>query len=257
MDDDIQTRRMERGIGDRVMLGVNTISAQSVKSLFGSTPSQLSGSQIESESGRKTMDMNAFLMMFTTQLQHQDPTNPLESYELAAQLAQFSSVEKLTQVSAQLEEMQSYLSSLNNGLMVGMIGKEVVALNDGLQLVEGKASEGSYKLDVSADVTIKIYSESGTFIRTIKLGAQKPGSHEVSWDGCDGTGTKMPDGRYRFQVEAVDEEGRVLEISTTVSGTVHSLRMVDGVPYLVLDGSNGLELPVNSILEITGSGKTG
>ncbi|NLI31304.1 MAG: hypothetical protein GX422_00780, partial [Deltaproteobacteria bacterium] len=72
------------------MAAVDTVSAQSLKSLLGSTATALSGSQTTSgSSSSKTLDMDAFLTMFTTQLKYQDPTNPLESYELSAQLAQF------------------------------------------------------------------------------------------------------------------------------------------------------------------------
>lgn len=239
------------------MAAVDTVSAQSLKSLLGSTATALSGSQTTSgSSSSKTLDMDAFLTMFTTQLKYQDPTNPLESYELSAQLAQFSTVEQLTKIGTALEEMQSYLSSLNNGLMVGMIGKQVEASSNALQLSEGEISKGTYDLGIAANVTVKIYTENGTLVRTINVGSQDAGSHEVEWDGKNDAGEKMSDGRYVFAVEAVDADGNNLDVSTKVNGTVYSLRMENGIPYLVLGDSNGLELPVSSVLEITGTEET-
>ncbi len=235
------------------MTGVNTISAQSVKSFFGSTPTQLSGSQTEGVAGKKALDMNAFLTMFTTQLKNQDPTNPLESYELAAQLAQFSSVERLTLINSNLKEMQSYLASLNNSLMMGMIGKQVVGRSDSIQLNGSEISKGSYTLNTAADVTLKITDENGALVRTINVGSQNAGSYDVSWDGKNGSGQQMPDGTYHFQVEAVDASGRVLDITPTVSGTVYSLRLDEGIPSLVLGGANGVKLSINEVTEIIGS----
>ncbi len=235
------------------MAGVDTISAQSVKSLFGSTPTQLAGSKTSETTGSKGLGMNAFLTMFTTQLKNQDPTNPLESYELAAQLAQFSSVERLTLINSNLEGMQSYLASLNNSLMMGMIGKQVVGESDSIQVNDGKVSKGSYTLDAAADVTVKIVDDNGSLVRTISLGTQQAGSYEVSWDGKNGSGQQMPDGTYHFQVEAVDSSGRVLDVKTTVSGTVYSLKLDEGIPSLVLGGANGVKLAINQVREIIGS----
>lgn len=236
------------------MPGMNPISAQSIKSLFGSTPGQSSGSQVAQAEGTKSLDMNAFLTMFTTQLKHQDPTNPLESYELAAQLAQFSSVERLTQVNANLKEMQSYLASLNNSLMVGMIGKQVVALSDSIQLNSGQISKAGYKLDVPAEVSIRVYDEKDGLVRVINAGIQNPGAYDVKWDGRNEAGEQMPDGKYHFKIEAVDSTGKALDVSPTVSGTVYALRMEEGIPYLVLDGSKGVKLPINEVVEIIGQG---
>lgn len=235
------------------MAGVDTISAQSVKSLFGSTPTQLAGSKTSESSGSTALGMDAFLTMFTTQLKNQDPTNPLESYELAAQLAQFSSVERLTAVNSNLEEMKSYLASLNNSLMMGMVGKQVVGESDSIQLNSGETSKASYTLDAAADVTVKILDDSGSLVRTISLGAQQAGSYDVSWDGKNGSGQQMPNGTYHFQVEAVNSSGQVLDVKTTVSGTVYSLRLDEGIPSLVLGGANGVKLAINQVTEIIGS----
>lgn len=234
------------------MVGVDTISAQSVKSLFGSTPARPAGSKTSETTGNKGLGMDAFLTMFTTQLKNQDPTNPLQSYELAAQLAQFSSVERLTRMNSNLEEIQSYLASLNNSMMMGMIGRQVTGESDSIQVSDGGISKGGYTLDAACDVTVKILDDNGSLVRTINVGAQQAGSHDVSWDGRDGSGRRMPSGTYHFQVEAVDSSGRVLDVKTTVSGTVYSLRLEEGIPSLVLGGANGVKLAINQVTEIIG-----
>jgi flagellar basal-body rod modification protein FlgD len=66
--------------------------------------------------GNNLTDMNSFLRMFLTQLQYQDPTNPLESYELASQLAQFSTVERLNAVNSSIQQLEGYTMSVNNAM---------------------------------------------------------------------------------------------------------------------------------------------
>ena len=60
---------------------------------------------------RSELGQDAFLKLLVTQLQHQDPLNPLDDTEFIAQLAQFSSLEKLTEMAATLERIEDALSS--------------------------------------------------------------------------------------------------------------------------------------------------
>lgn len=196
------------------------------------------------------LGMNSFLTMFTTQLKYQDPTNPLESYELAAQLAQFSSVEKLTELNTSMKEMQSYLASLTNAQMINLVGKEVVGLNGTLQVNAGKASNASYQLNAASDVTVKIYNADNVVVRTISMGPQAAGSHEINWDGCNDAGEKVAEGYYSSKVEAVDGDGKKLDIKPTIHGTVYSFRLEQGIPYLILNGPNGIRLPISEVQEV-------
>jgi flagellar basal-body rod modification protein FlgD len=199
----------------------------------------------------KKLDMNAFLRMFTTQLKYQDPTNPLESYELAAQLAQFSSAEKLTDISAKLEEQQQYLVSLTNAQMVQMIGKEVIGAYDGIHVSDGTVSRGYYELPgQAANVTVKILNQSGALVRTLNVGAQNAGRYDVNWNGKDEAGNTLPNGTYRFDVEPLAADGSALDVNEFVTGTAYAFRMVDGVPYLVLGDENGLLMPSATVREV-------
>ncbi|AIQ47859.1 flagellar hook capping protein [Paenibacillus sp. FSL R7-0273] len=70
--------------------------------------------------GNSTLGKDQFLKILITQLQNQDPMQPMEDKEFIAQMAQFSSVEQLMNISTQLTAMNQSLGSVS-----GLIGKDI------------------------------------------------------------------------------------------------------------------------------------
>jgi flagellar basal-body rod modification protein FlgD len=237
---------------------MNTAATQSLQGLSGllgtgsSAPAQATDAQTSVQGASKqALGMGNFLTLFTTQLKYQDPSSPLQSHELAAQLAQFSTVEQLTTLNTNMKEVQAYLASISNAQMINLIGKEVVGTDSTLRLTDGKISNASYETAAPADVTVSIYNEDGVLVRTISAGQQAAGKHQVTWDGRNNTGQKLANGNYTFKVEAVGADGNQVDVKSTIRGTVYSFRLEDGIPYLVLGGADGIKLPVNEVQEIT------
>lgn len=73
----------------------------------------------------KALGKDEFLKLFVNQLKYQDPLKPMDSSEFTAQLAQFSSLEQLFNINSGLQNLLSFQSSLNNGMVTGFIGKNV------------------------------------------------------------------------------------------------------------------------------------
>ena len=67
------------------------------------------GATNTSTTSTNALGQDAFLKLLVTQLEHQDPTNPQDSSEFIAQLATFSSLEKLTEISAQVAALGQFL----------------------------------------------------------------------------------------------------------------------------------------------------
>jgi flagellar basal-body rod modification protein FlgD len=206
---------------------------------------------VPSNDPQKTLaDMDSFLLMFTTQLQHQDPTNPMESHEMAAQLAQFSTVEQLTKINGTLQTQENYLSSINNTQLLSLIGKYVTAADDRIRVNGGEVSQSGFRLEAPAEVTVSIQDADGRVVRTLDLGVLEAGEHALAWDGTDSQGKTVPDGVYTFQVEATDAQGQPLEATATVSDSVYGFNMEEGQSYLVLGGADGLKVPIGALLHI-------
>lgn len=229
----------------------STTSAKaSTQSSSTQSTSSTSSSSIGSTASNQ-LGMDNFLTLFTTQLQYQDPTNPMDSYELAAQLAQFSTVEELTKLNSKIEDIETYLASLANAEMVNMVGKQVEASGNSIQLNDGKTTNASFEIGSAANVTVRIYNEDGTLVRTQALGQQTAGAHTISWDGRNDAGTKVSNGNYTFKVEAVGADGNAISAQTKVEGTVSSVRLENGVSYLMLGGSDGIKIPATNVIEVS------
>lgn len=198
----------------------------------------------------KMLDMEAFLTMFTTQLEHQDPLNPMQSYELAAQLAQFSTVEQLIRANKYLEQGAQYLSSINNFEAVGLMGKYVKGFTDVIVVKDGVPRDLNFTLENKGIVTVNIYDQSGKLIRSIDKGQLDKGTYSVGWDGLDNQGNKVPDGDYRIEIEVIDEKGRKQIIYPDSEGKVTSLKFIGGLPYLILNDDEGLKMPAGYVIQI-------
>jgi flagellar basal-body rod modification protein FlgD len=85
------------------------------------------------------MGKDEFLKILITQLSHQDPTQPMQDKEFIAQMAQFSSLEQMTNVSSEISKVAALLAK---GQAVSLLGRmvEIVA---GSQVVEGVVDEVS------------------------------------------------------------------------------------------------------------------
>ncbi len=82
-----------------------------------SAPSSTSGSQTDAASGlaggrESRMGQDAFLKLLTTQLANQDPLQPQDNGEFLAQLAQFSSLEKLTSIETSIKELSAAFAKI-------------------------------------------------------------------------------------------------------------------------------------------------
>jgi flagellar basal-body rod modification protein FlgD len=180
------------------------------------------------------LDKDAFLRLLTTQLQHQDPLNPTDSTEFTSQLAQFSSLEQLSNVNETLNTLKLYQASINNAQAVGFIGSDIVANGKSIEMKSGKAVSCDYELPAAAKrVVVTIYDATGNFVRDFEKTTLAAGKQSLTWDGRDRNGNTVADGAYTFEVQAVDPKGAKLDVKTFSKGTVTGVTFEDGITYLI------------------------
>jgi flagellar basal-body rod modification protein FlgD len=197
-----------------------------------------SGTSAATAAASKTMDKEAFLTLLIAQLQHQDPLNPADSTEFTSQLAQFSSLEQLSNVNKNLESLKLYQASINNSQAVAIIGKEIVFAGNSFEVKSGQASACEFELSAAAkQATVTIYDRTGNFVADIALTGLPAGQQSVTWDGKGRNGNTVADGSYTFEVQALGANGETLTATTQSRGTVTSITFEDGITYLMVGGS--------------------
>ena len=205
-----------------------------------------SGTTNSTQTNKNVLGKDDFLKMLIAQLKNQDPLNPLDGTNFAAQLAQFSSLEQLQNMNTQLTALISSLSSTNNSQLVGLIGNAVVA-NGNSVTVSGSTTQLAYNLSQNArQGTIKIYDSQGNLVQALAFGSQQAGTNTMNWNT-----TSVKAGTYTFTVSAVDSTGNPVTASTMASGVVTGVTYQNGVPYLSVNGQN---IAFGDILYITKSG---
>ncbi len=202
------------------------------------TGQTLLGNNFVQESREKSdLSKDDFLKLLLAQMQNQDPLAPQDSKEYLSQLAQLSSLEELQNLNQSITTMSILTAASNNSQTVNYIGKTITAgTNEFSVTTSGKpAAELSYKLEGNAETCdISISDENGKVVRTIKAGAQSAGEHTVNWDGLDDSGNPLPEGKYKFDVAAVDNDGGKLEPTYTVKGKVTGITYENGYPELIM-----------------------
>jgi flagellar basal-body rod modification protein FlgD len=198
----------------------------------------------------QTLGENDFLKLLTAQMQAQDPLNPMDSANFAAQLAQFSSVEQLTNINTQLTSLNAAQTSIQNTMATDLIGKNVTVTGNKSTLANGQAVM-PYTLSAdAAKVTVAIYDGTGALVKTSVLSAQTAGSNSYTWDGKDQNGNSLPAGQYTFSVAAADAQNQPVTVTPLTSGIVTGISFNNNVTSLTLD--NGTQVQLGDIHQIAG-----
>ncbi len=188
-------------------------------------------------------DFETFLNMLTTQLQNQDPLNPVKSTDFAVQLATFSNVEQQVQTNKILSGLASQLGAAGMSEYAGWVGKEarVVApvVYDGTPVTFDPAPDPAAK---RAELVVR--NADGDVVQRLDIGVS---GQPLEWSGLTESGARLPDGTYNFEIESFDETGAINSAQPPIYATISEARIEDGKPVLVLDGGSRV-----SVDDVTG-----
>jgi len=205
------------------------------------TSSSEDGSGALSEATSQNLGKNDFLKLLTTQLQNQDPSSPMKGREFAAQLAQFSSVEQLNNISSQLEGQKNgndgLAQSINDSIATDLIGRTVETSGNTMQWTgEGNATFGLELERPAAEATVTIRDGAGNAVHTKTL-EDVSRTPEVSGDGTADGGGQVPEGTYSVDVSATSGSGDSIQATAHVEGAVDRVTFEDGGTSLWLGGA--------------------
>lgn len=198
--------------------------------------------------GQTTLGQADFLKLMTAQLQNQDPFSPVDNTQMIAQMAQFSQLSGITEMSTTLKAIADKLDATTPSEAMAYVGKTVLTQGD---VAYGRTSGGiAGGIQLPADATsvkVTITSADGEVLKTIDLGAQKAGTLSYDWDGKTDGGADAGSGPFKIGVSAKAGDASVAA-TPLVWAPVQSVSTTTGKTVLTLPGIG--EVPASDILQI-------
>lgn len=185
--------------------------------------------------GNDKLDKDAFFKLMIAQMKNQDPTNPLKSHEMAAQLANFSSLEQMQNMNSTLSEMKNGMKPQENYQALNLIGKAVAGDSSKVtRSVNDKEHDFKFNLPMDAtEANVKVYNAEGEVVRSYDLKALKKGENKITWNGQDDKGQNQTPGDYRFAIEAKSGEKKIA-VKTDFDGVITGINYTPEGPVLLV-----------------------
>ena len=231
------------------MTTTNAATAPSVVS--GTTPtssSSSSSSSLSSSTGATLAgNFQTFLTLLTTQLQNQNPLDPLDTNQFTQQLVQFAGVEQQLKTNDSLSQLVTLQQTTQATQALDFVGKTAVV--DGATATMSQSS-ATWHLNVptSATVSISIANSTGQTVFTGQYTAGAGADIPFNWNGQGNDGTQWPDGKYTMTATGKDASGNSVGVAAQVQGTVSSVDLTQSPPLLTIDGSSYTLSQVKSII---------
>jgi flagellar basal-body rod modification protein FlgD len=195
------------------------------------------------------MGKDEFMRMLVAQLKNQDPLNPLQGEQMAAQLAQFSQLEQLeninTTLAGQTQMSGAMAQALNGNAAMAALGKTVYAV--GNEVVLPGDGSGSVSAEVGGSgglATLHLYDQSGREVGSRVLGSVAGGRQTFQLGSA---AARLPAGKYTYSIEVKDSLGHSVQVQTLVTGRVDGVQYTSEGPVLT---AGSLSIPFGTVVEI-------
>ena len=193
-------------------------------------------SALASKQGSSADSEQRFLKLLVTQLNNQDPLNPLDNAQLTSQLAQMSTVSGIEKLNGAFQSLLAQSGSSQVLQSAALIGHYVLVPGNGLALEQGAAVPFAVEMPQGADsVKVTVTDAAGNTVRSFDLGALPQGVKTLSWDGKSDAGVQLADGAYTVKVAAHSGDSKVTGIALNYAGVAS-----------VSQGSNGVSLDLGA-----------
>ena len=191
---------------------------------------------VTTNAAANTLTQADFLQLMTAQMKNQDPFNPVDNTQMVAQMAQFSSLAGISEMSSTLKTISDKLATGTSSDALGYVGKTV--LTEG-NVAYGRSTggiAGSVELGADAsNVIVTISDADGQPLRTLTLGKQAQGTVNYDWDGKTEAGVDAGTGPFKIAVTAQDS-GTTVSATSLVWAPVQSVSVGSNGPVLTLPG---------------------
>lgn len=237
----------------------NTSTAATTSTSTASDTSSTSSSGLASNPNA-TLDKDAFLKLLLIELQHQDPTDPMDSDKMLTQTSQLSALEMQQNTNTTMQKMVETMQLLSNSFStsmstsaIGAIGKMATVSDNKIKLT-GSDEIIALKMYLPEDsdengVTLEVYDSNNKLVFSEKSGEQSvsQGLFTMEWPGRNNDGVYAGDGEYTVKMVYNNKNGEKI---TANYGTypIEGIVFKEGIAYAKMAGQ---EVPFDAISEIT------
>jgi flagellar basal-body rod modification protein FlgD len=167
--------------------------------------------------GSNKLDQSAFLKLLTTQLQNQDPTQPMDANSMVSQLAQLSTVTGISEINANLKAWTADQSSNRIGDAASWIGHQALVVSDTAHASPDGSFSGRVALDEDVkSMSISLVDADGKTVYSRSYGKELKGPIDFKFDGVGPDGKKVA-GPLKVVVSALGSKGVVKPQTATWS----------------------------------------
>jgi flagellar basal-body rod modification protein FlgD len=193
---------------------------------------QSSGTSSAQAATTLSSNFDTFLTILTSQIQNQDPLQPMDSSQFTQQLVQFSGVEQQIKANTQLETLIKSAHSSTGASLAGYLGQKVEVDSAGAEY-DGQPINWKYNLPSDAkSATVTVTDAAGKVLYS-KAGETAAGDHDFVWNGeLNKGGTAAKDTPYWISVVAEDANSKAITPTHSLVTTVSGIDLTYGEPAL-------------------------
>jgi flagellar basal-body rod modification protein FlgD len=191
-------------------------------------------------------NFNTFLTLLTTQLQNQDPLDPMDTDQFTQQLVEFASVQQQIDTNTNMQTLISLQQTAEATSAMQFLGANVTLTGATATLAANSPAAWSLNSPSPATGNVTITNSGGqtAYSGTVSLSA---GSQSYSWNGQGNNGVTWPAGQYTLAITATNANGQAVTVSTQVQGTVSGINTSQNPPTVTVGGQS---YPISSIQSI-------
>jgi flagellar basal-body rod modification protein FlgD len=182
-------------------------------------------------------NFQTFLTLLTTQLQNQNPLDPLDTNQFTQQLVEFAGVEQQLKTNDSLSTLVSMQQTAQATQALEFVGKTAIVSGGTTALSNSKAT---WELNVpsTSTINISIANSAGQTVYSGNFSANAGNNQPFTWNGQGSDGTQWPDGLYTLTATVADGSGNTVSIPTQVGGTVSAVDLTQSPPLLSINGQS-------------------
>jgi flagellar basal-body rod modification protein FlgD len=228
-----------------IVSGTTTSSSSSSSSSSASATNALASQQIAG-------NFQSFLELLTTQLQNQNPLDPLDTNQFTQQLVEFAGVQEQLNTNDSLSTLISLQQTEASSQALSYVGQTAVVSGNTTALSNGVAG-WMFNIPSASNLSVTITNSTGATVYTGNYSVNAGNEQPFIWNGMGNDGTQYPAGNYTVTATAKDSSGNNVAVTTAVEGTVSSVDLTKSPPLLWINGQSYTLSQIQSIVAQTSS----